>query len=116
MTTGEIISIVVSGVVTLITGILLFILKSYIGDLKKYRRKRESEEKAKDELLLGLARCSLLENYYKCEKQGYYALKEREVYGSLFSAYKECGGNGVIDQLAPKLQTLPTSKPERPGQ
>lgn len=111
MTTGEIITICVSGVVTLITGILLWILKSYMGDLKQYRKKREKEEKAKDDLLLGLARCSLLENYYKCEQAGVYPMQNREVYGSLFAAYKECGGNGVIDQLAPKLQKLPTSIP-----
>ena len=109
MSVGEIVSITVSGIVTLITGILLWILKSYIGDLKKYRKKREAEEKAKDDLLLGLARCSLLENYYKCEKDGVYPMQNREVYGGLFRAYKECGGNGVIDQLAPKLQKLPTT-------
>ena len=111
MSTGEIICLSVSGVVTLITGILLWILKNYIIDLKKYRKKREAEEKAKDELLLGMARCSLLENYYKCEKEGAYPMQNREVYGSLFRAYKECGGNGVIDQLAPKLQSLPISPP-----
>ena len=109
MTTGEIICICFSGIVTLVAGVLLWILKNYIADLKKYRKKRETEEKAKDELLLGLARCSLLENYYKCEKDGVYPMQNREVYGSLFRAYKECGGNGVIDQLAPKLQRLPVS-------
>ena len=111
MSTGEIIAISVSGVVTIITGILLWVLKSYIVDLKQYRRKREREEKAKNDLLLGLTRCSLLENYYNCEKDGYYPLKNREVYGELFTAYRECGGDGVIDQLAPKLQQLPTSPP-----
>ena len=109
MSIGEIVTVSVSGMVTLITGILLWILKSYIGDMKQYRTKREREEKAKDDLLLGLARCSLLENYYKCEAEGVYPLQTREVYGSLFSAYKECGGDGVIDQLAPKLQKMPTS-------
>lgn len=110
---SEIISISVSALVTLISGVILWMLKSYMGDLKKYREKREKEEKAKDDLLLGLARCSLLENYYKCEKDGVYPMQNREVYGSLFAAYKTCGGNGVIDQLAPKLQKLPTSLPNK---
>ena len=113
MTTGEIIAICVSGIVTVISGILLWIVKSYIGDLRQYRKKREKVEKAKDDLLLGLARCSLLENYYNCEKNGVYPMQNREVYGKLFEAYKECGGNGVIDQLAPKLQKLPTSLPRK---
>ena len=114
MSIGEIVAICVSGIITVITGVLLWIIKSYIGDLKQYRKKREKEEKAKDDLLLGLARCSLLENYYKCEKDGVYPMQNREVYGKLFEAYKECGGDGVIDQLAPKLQKLPTSLREKP--
>ena len=110
MATTEIISICVSACVTVVTGIILWVLKSYIADMKKYRDKREKEEKAKDDLLLGLTRCSLLENYYKCEADGVYPMQNREVYGMLFKAYKTCGGDGVIDQLAPKLQQLPTSK------
>ena len=116
MSIGEIVAVCVSAIVTIITGVLVFIIKSYIGDLKQYRKKREKEEKAKDELLLGLARCSLLENYYKCEREGVYSMQNREVYGKLFEAYKECGGDGVIDQLAPKLRKLPTSLPGKQGQ
>ena len=115
MNTAEVIALVAGGLMTLVTGTLLFILKGYITDMKKYREKRENEEKAKDDLLLGLARCSLLENYYKCEREGVYSLKDREVYGMLFKAYKTGGGDGVIDQLAPKLQALPTSMPQKRG-
>ena len=109
MTTSEIISISISACVTIATGVILWVLKSYIADLKKYRAKREREEEAKDNLLLGLARCSLLENFYKCEENGVYPMQNREVYGALFRAYKTCGGNGVIDQLAPKLQAMPAT-------
>lgn len=112
MTTAEIIAIVVSAIVTVITGIVVFVLKGYITDIKKYRDERERKEQAKDDLLLGLARVSLIENYYKCEKQGYYSTTDREVYGKLFEAYKINGGDGVIDQLAPKLRALPTSNPQ----
>lgn len=109
MTTSEWISIGVSAFITIVTGVILFVLKSYITDLKKYREEREIKEQAKDDLLLGLARVSLLENYYKCEKAGFYSLKDREVYGKLFEAYRLNGGDGVIDQLAPKLRAMPTS-------
>lgn len=109
MTTAEIVSIAVSAVVTVITGIIVFVLKGYISDMKKYRAEREKKEQAKDDLVLGLARVSLLENYYKCERQGFYSTKDREVFGKLFEAYKTCGGDGVIDQIAPKIRALPTS-------
>ena len=115
MTTGEIISVAVSAIVTIVVGIIVWILKSYIADLKKYREERETKEQAKEELMLGLTRVSLLENYYKCEKQGYYPLKDREVYGTLFEAYKVNGGNGVIDQIAVNIRELPMLPPSERG-
>ena len=111
MPVGEIISITVSGFVTIATGIILFVLKSNITDLKKYRNEREEKEKAKDTMLLGMARSMLVENYNRCEEKGYYTTSEREVYGELYKAYKINGGNGVIEQLAPKLRVLPTKAP-----
>lgn len=109
MTPGEIIAIIVSALVTIITGIVLFMLKGYIADLKKYRTERELKEEAKDDLVIGIARVMLLENYRNCEKKGFYSMEDREVYGKLFGAYRTAGGNGIIDQLGPKLRELPTS-------
>ena len=108
MPVGEIISVAVSALVTVATGVILFVLKANITDLKKYRKEREDKEKAKDELVLGMARVMLIQNYDRCEEKGHYRTDEREVYGTLFEAYKTCGGNGVIDQLAQKLKALPT--------
>ena len=112
MSTGEIIAIVVSALVTVITGVVLFILKGYIADLKKYRDEREKKEAAKDEMRLGIARVMLLENYRNCETKGFYSMEDREVYGKLFEAYKASGGNGIIEQLGVKLRELPTSVKE----
>ena len=109
MTVGEIIAVIVSAFVTIITGVVLFLLKGYIADLKKYRTERENKEAAKDELVLGIARVMLLENYRDCEKKGFYSMEDREVYGKLFAAYRASGGDGIIDQLAPKLREMATS-------
>lgn len=109
MPTGEIISLCAGGVMTVITGIVLFVLKNYIAELKKLRAEREEKEKGKNDLLLGLTRVSLLETYKRCEQNGYYSLEDREVYGKLFDDYVLNGGNGVIAQLAPKIRMLPTS-------
>ena len=109
MSLAEIIAIVISAFVSVITGVVLFMLKGYISDLKKYRNEREVKEKAKDDLVLGIARVMLLENYRDCENKGFYSMDDREVYGKLFEAYKASGGNGIIDQLAPKLREMATS-------
>lgn len=108
MSVGEIIALGAGGLMTVVSGILLFVIKGYITDIKKYREEREVKEKAKDDLILGLARVTLLETYQRCEQKGYYSLEDREVYGKLFDAYVTSGGDGVIDTLAPKIRVLPT--------
>ena len=113
MTIAEIISMCAGGLMTIITGVILFTIKSYLGDNKKYRLEREEKEKAKDTLVLGLARVTLLETYNKSMEKGYYSLDDREVYGKLFSSYIVNGGDGVIDQLIPKLRALPTNPPDK---
>lgn len=111
MLVGEIVSVVVSAFVTIVTGVILFVLKSNISDLKKYRNEREEKEKAKDQLILGMSRVMLIDNYNRCMEKGYYSTEERDVYRELFDAYTKNGGNGVIEQLAPKLRDMPTKKP-----
>lgn len=108
MNVSEIIALCAGGLMTIVTGVLLFIFKGYIADLKKYRAEREVKEKAKDDLILGLARVTLLETYQRCEQKGYYSLEDRDVYGKLFDAYVTSGGDGIIDTLAPKIRALPT--------
>lgn len=112
MSPGEIIALCAGGLMTVVTGILTFVLKGYISDLKKYRAERELKEQAKDDLVLGMARVMLMENYRKCEQAGVYSMEDREVYGKLFEAYRASGGDGIIDQLAPKIRALPTSLPQ----
>ena len=89
-------------------------------DVKSYRRKREKREEIKSELDIGVARILLLNNYEEACRKGYYSTAERDVYHSLYEAYKDAGGNGVIDDIAEKIVLLPTnpsskqkSKPRR---
>ena len=85
---------------------------------KKYRLKKEQAEreiaensKKNDKLQLAMARLMLLEEYKKCIKQGYYDLDDRAVYHEMFEAYKNKGGNGIIDNIKEKILALPTEPP-----
>lgn len=75
-----------------------------------YRRQREEREAIKADLVLCIARIMLLQHYYDCTAKGFYAVEERDVYHALFEAYKARGGDGVIDEIAPKMVKLPTFK------
>lgn len=80
-------------------------------DVKSYRRKREERDKIKSDLDIGVARILLLSNYEEACRKGFYSTAERDVYHSLYEAYKEAGGNGVMDDIAEKIVLLPTNPP-----
>lgn len=85
---------------------------------RKYRLKKEQEDrvlaentKKNDELQLAMARLMLLDEYKKCIRRGYYDIDERTVYHEMYVAYKDKGGNGIIDDIQAKIITLPTELP-----
>lgn len=71
-------------------------------------RQREAERV----IILAMSRTMLLNNYEKCVDKGYYSLEEREVYHKLYEAYKDDGGNSVIDEIAPRIRRLPIEPPK----
>ena len=74
------------------------------------RRKIEQRE-AEHGIVLAMARTMLLNNYEKCMAKGYYTVEEREVYSKLYKNYKNDAGNGVIDEIAPRIRALPMEPP-----
>lgn len=104
-------------------GILISVLTAYLthkinqlsDKMTKEREIREEQDRARDQLTLGMARTMLLDNYEKCVSKGYYSVNEREVYHLLYKAYKSDNGNGVIEELAEKIVDLPTEPPKKGG-
>ena len=45
MSTAEIIALAAGGLMTIVTGIILFVLKGYMTDLKQYRAEREKRNR-----------------------------------------------------------------------
>lgn len=75
-------------------------------------RKRTERREAERTIILAMCRTMLLNNYESCLEKGYYTAEEREVYHKLYEAYKEDGGNSVIDDIAPRIRQLPTRQPK----
>ena len=120
--------VVVAGVIELLMlPLLLFALKHALGKrLDRFDEKREEAriERAENErrkieqreaergIVLAIARTMLLDNYEKCMDKGFYSVEERDVYGELFIQYRSDGGNGVIEEIAPRIRALPLEPPK----
>jgi len=45
-------------------------------------------------------------------EKGFYSIEEREVYHKLYEAYREDNGNGIIEEIAPRIRALPMEPPK----
>ena len=111
------------GVVNLVMfPLVLWFIKRY---LERFDDKREQARAARAEndhrvikqqeaertIILAMSRTMLLNNWEKCIEKGYYTVEEREVYHKLYEAYREDDGNGIIEQIAPRIRALPMEPP-----
>ena len=101
--------------------LILWFIKRY---LEKFDNKREEarveraeierkvmkQREAERTIILAMSRTMLLDNWEKCMYKGFYTVEEREVYHKLYEAYKNDGGNSVIDEIAPRIRALPMEK------
>lgn len=121
--------LVITGAIeVLMVPILVFVLKYFVGKrLDDFDGKREEARMARAEadrratkqreaertIILAISRTMLLDNYEKCMDKGCYTVEEREVYHMLYEAYKDDGGNSVIDEIAPRIRRLPLEPPKQ---
>ena len=75
-------------------------------------RVKIKQREAERTIILAMSRTMLLDNYEKCVNKGCYTVEEREVYHKLYEAYKDDGGNSVIDDIAPRIRRLPLEPPD----
>jgi hypothetical protein len=75
------------------------------------RRKIEQREAERD-IILAIARTMLLNNWERCIEKGFYTVEEREVYHKLWVSYTRDGGNGIIEEIAPRIRALPMEPPK----
>lgn len=75
-------------------------------------RKAIEQREAERIIILAMSRTMLLNNWEKCIEKGYYTIEEREVYHKLYEAYREDNGNGIIEEIAPRIRALPMEPPK----
>ena len=121
-------TVLITGIVELLAvPVIVFLVKRAIGKrLDRFDERREEArvERAENErrkieqreaertIILAMSRTMLLNNYERCVEKGYYTVEEREVYHKLYVAYRDDGGNSVIEDIAPRIRALPMEPPK----
>ena len=71
----------------------------YNEQAKQDELKKEERRNNKDNLLLGLARVSLINKMQESLDRGFTTQADYEVVEALYESYRKLGGNGVVEHL-----------------
>ena len=103
--------------------LLVWVIKRYLerfdgkrdmarAEQAEAERNAAKQREAERSIVLAIARTMLLNNWERCIDKGYYTVEEREVYHKLWVSYAQDGGNGVIEEIAPRIRALPMEPPK----
>ena len=97
--------------VTIVSGVLVFILQSVIRENRELKRKKDealvSRDKALEDGMVCLLRKNLMDEHEIWIKKGYITSHALENGLAMYKAYKALGGNGMIDHMEIEIQELP---------
>ena len=98
-------------IASVVSGILVFVLQSYIKENRKLKREREEKrskrETALEDGMVCILRKHLMDEHETWMAKGYITPKSLESGLLMYKAYKALGGNGMIDHMEEEIQELP---------
>lgn len=98
-------------IVSVVAGILLFMLKQKINENKELKRQRDEAKavraKALENGVVCILRKHLMDEHEHWTANGYITSKALESGLLMYKAYKDLGGNGMIDHMEEEIQALP---------
>ena len=104
------ISYIVSIILTVVSGILLYILQNVIRENRQLRQTKKQHEQERETALinavLSLLRIQLIEYYDKYMKRENIPLYIYENWDEMFSAYDALGGNGSIKRMNDDIKKI----------
>lgn len=107
----NILSIIISIVTSIVSGMLIFVLQSVIKENKKMKREKEERDcnrsAAIENGLVCILRKHLMDEHEIWMAKGYITPKALESGLLMYKAYKTLGGNGMIDHMEEEIQELP---------
>ena len=95
----------------LVSTILGFVLKAKLTEIKKLRAEKEEYRSKRDRALengvVCILRKHLMDEHEIWTQKGYITAKALESGLLMYKAYKQLGGNGMIDHMEEEIQALP---------
>ncbi len=100
------ITYVISIVMSVVSGILLAIVKGLIEDNKKLKEQKQDKEKAMQDGMMLLLRIQLIEYHDKYIGMGDIPTYVYENFDEMYKAYSTLGGNGMVKHMKESMDKL----------
>lgn len=104
-------SVIVSIVSSVVSAMLIFILQAVIRENNRLKREKEAartkHEAAIENGMVCVLRKHLMDEHDIWTGRGYITSHALENGLAMYRAYKDLGGNGMIDHMEEEIQTLP---------
>lgn len=104
-------SVIVSIVSSVVSAMLIFVLQSVIRENNRLKREKEAartkHEAAIENGMVCVLRKHLMDEHDISMARGYITSHALENGLAMYKAYKDLGGNGMIDHMEEEIQTLP---------
>ena len=102
---------VITGLVTIIAGVILYLLQQALRENRELQRQRDEAEstrnRALEEGVVCILRKHLMDEHEAWMKRGYITPHALESGIAMYKAYKSLGGNGMIDHMDEEIRALP---------
>ena len=106
-------------ILSVVSGLLLWIVKGLLADNRQLREGRRQEEQAREQAiaqgLVSLLRVQLIEYYDHYMAQGSIPTYVYDNYCDMYAAYHALGGNGMVTHMMEDLNTIRMSNDRTPG-
>ena len=111
------ISIILTGIVSLISAVLTFILQNVIRENNKLKKEKSEEEKITFDALKGGVKCllrsKLMEYHNIYVEAGHISPTEYENWIQMYESYHNLGGNGMITHMTEDIEGLKIDKTKK---
>lgn len=102
-------SYIISIVLSVVSGVLLSIVKNLMDENKKLRKEREDKNAAMQDGVMTLLKIQLIEYHDKYMSSGDIPSYVYENFDEMFTVYETLGGNGMVKHMKESIDKLRVS-------
>ena len=102
-------SYIISIVLSVVSGVLLSIVKNLMDENKKLRKEREDKNAAMQDGVMTLLKIQLIEYHEKYMSSGDIPSYVYENFDEMYTVYETLGGNGMVKHMKESIDKLRVS-------